>query len=855
MNIEKHIFQHAFKVISMLLLCANCFGADQLTKADYEKANQLRSKYRNKVINEHIKVNWLNNGSKLWYRLNSTGGQYEFIIVDAKTGTKKAAFDHDKLAKALAKETKEDIDAKKLPIAQLEFPGDSKLTFISKGKKWQFNFKNYKLKNLSDDPDTRSSITRLPRPRASRRQGPRTSITFINQTKGKVELFWIDTRNERHSYGKLAPDSQRTQSTHSGHVWLVADEAGKTLAVFYTTADGGDAVIDGSKFVPDKKQRQSRRRQQSTFRQHHPGPKRKSPDGKWQAFVKEYNLYLKDVNSSQECQLTSDGTEKDGYMERFYFSLDSKKLVALRREKGEQRKVVMVESSPEDQLQPKLHTIDYTKPGDKIDIEKPRLFDIATKSEIPVSDELFDNPYGIWEIRWAKDSKEFAFFYNQRGHQVVRIVGVNAKTGKARAIVNEETQSFFDYRSKLFGYYLDDTKEMIWMSERDGWNHLYLYDTKTASVKNQITKGQWVVRSVENIDEKKRQILFWAGGIYPDQDPYYLHLCRINFDGSGLTKLTSGDGTHKAEFSPDKKYFIDRWSRVDLPPVTDLRNSKDGKLICELAKADHSELLKAGWQQTERFVAKGRDGRTNIYGIIIRPSNFDPNSKYPVIEDIYAGPHGATVPKSFSTLASLRTLAELGFIIVHIDGMGTNFRSKAFHDVAWKNIADAGFPDRILWMKAAAKKYPYMDIERVGIFGTSAGGQNALGALLWHGDFYKAAVANCGCHDNRMDKIWWNELWMSWPIGPHYEEQSNVTQAHKLTGDLLLIVGELDKNVDPASTMQVVDALVKAKKDFELLVVPGGGHGAGGEYGRRRRNDFFVKHLLGKQPPNWNTEN
>jgi len=248
-------------------------------------------------------------------------------------------------------------------------------------------------------------------------------------------------------------------------------------------------------------------------------------------------------------------------------------------------------------------------------------------------------------------------------------------------------------------------------------------------------------------------------------------------------------------------------------------------------------------------VARARDGVTDIYGVINRPTNFDPGKKYAVIENIYAGPQGAFVPKGFSTLNSMQGLAELGFIVVQTDGLGTSFRSKKFHDVCWKNLVDAGFPDRILWLKEAAAKYPSMDLTRVGIYGGSAGGQNALGALLTHGEFYKAAVADCGCHDNRMDKIWWNEQWMGWPIGKHYEEQSNVTLAHNLTGKLLLTVGELDKNVDPATTMQVVNALIKADKDFDLVVFPGAGHGAGGSpYGRRRMQDFFVRHLLGVEP-------
>jgi dipeptidyl-peptidase-4 len=500
-------------------------------------------------------------------------------------------------------------------------------------------------------------------------------------------------------------------------------------------------------------------------------------------------------------------------------------------------------------LQPKLHTLSYAKPGDRIDVAKPQLFDVIRERQVPVADQLFTNAWSVSEVRWAPDSSSFTFLYNQRGHQALRIVSVNAATGESRAIVDEQSQTFLDYAGKQFSHYLDATSEIIWMSERDGWNHLYLCDAETGRVKHQITKGQWVVREVERVDEAKRQIWFRAGGIRPGQDPYYVHLCRVNFDGSGFLVLTEGDGTHEVEFSPDRRFFLDRWSRVDLPPVTELRRVENGNLVCELERADWSALLKTGWRAPEQFVAKGRDGQTDIYGIFIRPSNSDSAETYPVIEEVYAGPQGAFVPKGFGLQTRQHALAELGFIVVQIDGMGTSYRSKAFQDVCCKNLGDSGFPDRILWLKAAAAKYPYLDLTRVGIYGGSAGGQSALRALLAYGDFYKVAVADCGCHDNRMDKIWWNELWMGWPIGPHYEEQSNVTQAHNLQGKLLLTVAELDKNVDPASTMQVVNALIKADKDFDLLIVPGAAHGIGeSPYASRRRMDFFVRHLLGVEP-------
>ena len=381
-----------------------------------------------------------------------------------------------------------------------------------------------------------------------------------------------------------------------------------------------------------------------------------------------------------------------------------------------------------------------------------------------------------------------------------------------------------------------------------------MYDTQTGKVKNQITKGQFVWKSVEKLDKEKRQICFTACGYYKGQDPYFIQYFRVNFDGTGLVELTKGNGTHTVRYSPERLFFVDTYSRVDMPPVSELRKTADGSLVCELEKAEASDLLATGWKTPEPFVAMSRDDRFEIWGVIFRPTNFDPNNKYPVIEDIYAGPQDSFVPKSWRNFYYQQSLAELGFIVVQIDGMGTSNRCREFHHFCYKNLADAGLPDRIKWMTKAAEKYPYMDITRVGVYGTSAGGQSSTGAVLFHPEFYKVAVSSCGCHDNRMDKMWWNEQWMSYPVGKEYAEQSNVTNAHKLQGKLLLIVGEMDHNVDPSSTMQVVNALIKAKKDFDLLVVPGMDHSNGGQYGERKRRDFFVKNLLGQETPDWNKE-
>jgi len=436
------------------------------------------------------------------------------------------------------------------------------------------------------------------------------------------------------------------------------------------------------------------------------------------------------------------------------------------------------------------------------------------------------------------------------GHQVFRVIEIDGITAKARAIIGEEPKTFFTYSSKKFRQDIEETNEVIWMSERDGWNHLYLYDSRTGAVKNQITKGEWPVRAVVSVDEKSRQVYFSASGMYAGKDPYFLHYYRINFDGTGLTTLTPTEGNHSASFSPDRSVLVDTYSRVDMAPVTELRSARDGALLATLETGDATALKAAGWKAPEVFSAKGRDGKTDIWGLIYRPSNFDPKKKYPVVENIYAGPHSSHVPKNFGAYNQMQAQAEVGFIVVQIDGMGTSNRSKAFHDVAWQNLKDAGFPDRIAWHQAAAAKYPSHDLGRVGIYGTSAGGQNSLGALLFHPEFYKAAVSAAGCHDNRMDKIWWNEQWMG-TLGEHYADSSNVVHASKLQGKLMLVVGEMDNNVDPASTYQVVDQLIKNNKEFDLLVIPGALHTNGGAYGEHKRNDFFARHLLGVTPPEW----
>ena len=601
-------------------------------------------------------------------------------------------------------------------------------------------------------------------------------------------------------------------------------------------------------------------------------PTCRSFDGKWDAVIENYNVFLRAVGSSEPATpLSYDGSEGNYYTLRSVaWSPDSKKLAAYHTRPGFDRQVHYIESSPEDQVQPKHFTTStlpraaiggmYRKPGDALDIAYPVLFDVASKKEIEIDHALFPNPYDITAPVWWKDSRAFTFEYNQRGHQAYRVIEVDAQTGKTRTVIDEQSKTFIYYNQlgpglsagRRYRHDLADGKEIIWASERDGWEHLYLYDGITGKVKNQITKGDWLVRNVDYVDEDKRQIWFEAGGMIPGQDPYFTQYCRINFDGTGLTKLTDADGTHTVTFSPDRKYYVDTWQRVDLPPQMQLRRTDDQKVVMDLDKGDARRCWPPGSGSPKCSSPRAATARRISGASLLSRCTSIPSKKYPVIENIYAGPQGSFVPKTFSAVSADQALAELGFIVVHIDGMGTSNRSKAFHDVAWKNLGDAGFPDRILWHKAVAAKYPWYDISRVGIFGTSAGGQNSLGGVLFHPEFYKVVVTNSGCHDNRMDKIWWNEQWMGWPLGPQYAASSNVDNAFRLQGRALIIVGEMDTNVDPASSLQVVNALVKAHKHFDMLYIPGQDHGVGILASEHYRDDYFVHNLLGVEPPDWN---
>jgi dipeptidyl aminopeptidase/acylaminoacyl peptidase len=754
----------------------------------YDRASRLFAQSKGKVFKGTIAPHWFQNNTRFWYRNDLKDGAKEFVLVDATQGTRAPAFDHAKLAAALARAAGTAYKGERLPFDVIQFgeSGDT-VRFRAGGGSWECNLTSYECTKAAKEMPEESLESR---------------------------------------------PSQADVNTEDEPPWT-----GETDA----SAEESPQIKKGGKkggFAPQA-MREAR-----------------SPDGKWHAFTRDSNVFLR-AGDEKETQLTDNGTAGNPFAS-LAWAPDSSTLVMYRTEPGDNKEVYMIETSPKDQLAAKLHTRPYPRPGDKFALHEMYVASIETKKPVKVEIECID--YGwVPRLRWSKDGKHFTFEKIDRGHQRFRVVEVEIPTGKTRNIIDEKTDTFnwtahpprADELAGIYVNYLDGSDEILFGSRRDGWMHLYLIDAKSSTIKNQITRGAWNVRGIDKVDIKARQIWFRGNGRNPDQDPYLVHYYRVNFDGTGLVALTEGNGNHKIEYSPDGKHLIDTYSRPDLPPVHELRRVVDGTLVCKLDEADISALTATGWRAPEVFVAKGRDGKTDIWGIVCRPQSYDPSKKYPVIEYVYAGPQGSFTPKTFAAYRPMMALAELGFIVVQCDGMGTAHRSRAFHDVCWKNLADAGFPDRILWMKALAKKYAYVDISRVGIYGGSAGGQSSTGALLFHPEFYKVAVSSCGCHDNRLDKSSWNEQWMGM-MGPHYEKQSNATNAYKLQGKLLLIVGELDTNVPFESTMRVVDGLIKARKDFDLLMIPGGGHSDGGPYGERRRWDFFVRHLHGIEPPDRN---
>ena len=601
-----------------------------------------------------------------------------------------------------------------------------------------------------------------------------------------------------------------------------------------------------------------------------------SPNGQWAAFVRDHNLYVRDVTTGAVSQLTRDGaadfdyatplpdlrtlvsegvSNGDDVKERpaVFWSPDSSRLVTYRLDSRNSGRFTSLQYVPPDQLRPRAFNYVYPLPGEILPKAEPVVFDLESGKRIDVKTPPLEIQFiGGPGFRWLPDNQHFYYRYDGRGEKYIDLREVDANTGEQKVVFREDADPFpyVDPGESMFRF-LDHDREFLWSSERSGWDQLYLYNTETGKLVDQVTHGDWVVRRIVSVDDKAHQIYFLAGGVQAKLDPYYTQFYRINFDGTGMKLLTPEDADHSASVSPDGKYFVDNYSRPNLPGESVLRRTSDGSVVRVLERTDDSALAKMGWKAPIPFEGKAADGKTDLYGVIVRPTNFDPSKKYPILEDIYTGPQGFFVPKTFGATMRLQSMAELGFVVVMVDGRGTTGRSRAFHDFSYHNMGNV-FIDHVDMIKQMAAKYPWVDITRVGIFGTSAGGYGSAHAFLQFPDFYKVCVSTSGDHDPRLDKAWWNELYQGYPVGKDYVEQANETLASHMKGHLLLIHGDIDDNVNPTETMHLVDALMTANKSFDMLFVPNMFHGDSGPhalYVTRRRWDYFVRYLLGVTPP------
>jgi dipeptidyl aminopeptidase/acylaminoacyl peptidase len=601
-----------------------------------------------------------------------------------------------------------------------------------------------------------------------------------------------------------------------------------------------------------------------------------SPDGKRTAFIRDWNLWVRDVASGKETQLTKDGVKDFGYATDnagwtrsdrpiVLWSPDSKKIATFQQDQRNVGEMYLVDTKVG---HPALQAWKYPLPGDPvvsmihrvvIDVDTGKIVRFkmdADQHRSTLCDDVACR--GEWgDVQWSADGSTVAFVSTSRDHKHEQLRVADAATGAVRDVLEEKAETFFESGNGRVNWrYLPASNEAIWFSERDNWGHLFLYDVQTGREKHPITGGEGNVTQLVRVDEKNRMLYFVGVGMEKGRDPYFRHLYRIGMDGRNLKLLTPDDGDHDVSLSPSGEFFFDSYSKPDVPPVAELRRA-DGALVLAIEKADISRLLATGWKPPTPITVKARDGVTDLYGLMYKPTTLDPAKKYPIVNHIYPGPQtGSVGGRSFSPArGDAQALAELGFVVVEIDGMGTPWRSKKFHEAYYANMGDNTLADQVTGMKQLAQRYPWIDIDRAGIYGHSGGGYATADAMFRYPDFFKVGISEAGNHDNRVYEDDWAEKWQGLlrtnaDGTTNYDNQANQLVAKNLKGKLLLAHGTMDTNVPPNNTLLVVNELIKANKDFDLLMLPNRGHGFGNEpYMIRRRWDYFVKYLLGAEPP------
>ena len=757
-----------------LLIAASPLAAQQprqLTAEDYARAEQFLGANAAQLVSGLAgQPTWLQDG-RFWYRATTAGGA-EFVMVDPERGVRAAAFDHTRLAAALAAATGGEVDPARLPLQGLEYTRDARgITVTTGGRRWECSLQDYTCAPADTSRAAGVGAT-----------APRASVT--------------------------------------------------------------------------------------------------SPDNRYAAFIRDHNLWMKDLTTGEDRQLTTDGVEDFGYATNnagwtrsdvpvLLWSPDSRKIATFQHDARGVGEMHLVSTTPGT---PRLESWRYPLPQDTvifrihrviIDVEAGRVTRLdmpADQHRSTISDHIAEGSRFL-DVEWFPDASHIAFVSSSRDHRQAIFRVANAETGAVRTVFEEvsptQFQSAFAAVGSVNWRVLPASNEVLWWSQRDDWGHLYLYDLTTGALKRQITSGDWNVAELKRVDEDERVLYFTGVNREDGRDPYFVHFYRVDMDGSDLTLLTPENATHSISLSPDGQHFIDTYSTPSEPPVTVLRRARDGRVAVELERADIARLRAIGWKPPERIVVKARDGQTDLYGLMFTPTRLDSAASYPIVNYIYPGPWGSSVgtPAFSPARSDHQALAELGFVVVLIDGMGTEWRSKTFGDFYYGNMGDNTLPDQIAGMRELARRYSFIDIERAGIWGHSGGGFATAAAMFRHPEFFKVGVSQAGNHDNRLYEDDWGErfqgLLRRTGAGDNYESQANQLVADRLEGRLLLAHGAMDSNVPPYNTYLVVDALIKANKDFDLIIFPHQRHGFGvdNNYMMRRRWDYFVKHLMGAEPP------
>jgi len=795
----------------------------QLSVADYARAERFIDPNFSKLIFKvGVEPNWIEESDRFWYKIDTRDGKV-FVLVDPARSKRAPAFDHARLAAALstaraelaaeeaAKEKPEPeegeeqpkpsppqptaVDPAKLPFDTLEFSEDGDAIVFAVGDRgWTCGIVRYE---CSSEPGTPDASHELKSP----------------------DEKWALFTNENDLWVRPLGEGVPEPASGEGEEGDEADEK--------ETDDGRIRLTDDGEPYYDYSA---------------------EPEGRTTAIL-EQRMGIKKPPSA-------------------LWSPNSKKVLTARLDQREVGEFHLVQGVPTEGHRPVHYSYRMAIPGDEnVPLAEMVIIDVPSGNRTAVDFEplnaIYATPFAFKEVWWSEDGDRVYFVSHDRGDRRLRLVEADPATGSARVVIEERGATHLDLNVDMVSMFaigpnvrlLNTRNEVIWFSQRDGWGHLYLYDLVDGALKNRITGGSWVVRDIVHVDEEAGTITFTAGGREEGRDPYLRQLYSVNLDGSGLRLLSSENSDHFVVASSSGSYLVDNYSTIDTVPMAVVR-AADGSVVLELEEADFESLLATGWQWPERFRVKADDGVTDLYGVLFKPIGFDPEKSYPVLDDIYPGPQVSRVPKSYFPFAwgvgNAQAHAELGFVVFMVDGRGTSLRSKAFHDYSYRQMQQAGtLEDHIAAMRQVAVDHPYMDLDRVGIYGWSGGGFASVRAMLAHSDFYKVAVSGAGNHDQRSYVADWGEKYHGLPADTDYEAQANESLAANLEGKLLLVMPELDDNVHPTQTVQLIDALIKANRDFDLIFLPGEHHGpvATNNYFMRRRWDYFVRHLLDAEPP------